>query len=109
MGEFLDSSTSHLKGSKERVRCRSLRGHTLKPWGRGCRSCRETGSSVGASKVGQVEAGEGSCKGKLCVGTTSELHFPLNRGREFVPPVSAPVSLSFSWEALAFLVKGLSG
>lgn len=34
---------------------------------------------------------------------------PLPRqGRECVPPATAPVSLSFSWEVLAFLVTGLS-
>lgn len=36
MAEFLDNSTSHLKGRKERVRCYRRRGPTLKPWGRGC-------------------------------------------------------------------------
>lgn len=65
---------------------------------------------MGASKVGQVEAEEESHRGKeLCAGTATELHCPLDRGREFKPPVSAPVSLSFSREASAFPVTGLSG
>lgn len=78
--------------------------------GEGQLTLHRTGGSVGASKVGQGERGRrgGWHQGKeVCVGT-SEPHCPPDRGREYVPPVTAPVSLSFSWEVLAFLMTGLS-
>lgn len=77
MGEF----SPHLKRGKG-----SLRGPPLGGHGGGAAILQGACSSVGAPLGGQVEAGEGSSEGKEpCAG-------PLDRGWEFVPPVSAPVS-----------------
>lgn len=84
-------------------------GTTLKPWGRGCWACREPGASVGASKVGQVEAGEESPRGRRSVLGPRQGPAAHLTGAAGSSHLSGRLSACLPPGGRALLVTGLSG